>query len=109
MNSLAVTALLAASRLLPRRTPVLGSLIHNSVVTAATGAMVAYTVVDLVWNGGEIGTGSPAGREDSRGADTRPYEERTRTELYELARQRDIAGRSGMDKDELIAALRRQR
>ena len=30
----------------------------------------------------------------------------TRDELYELARESDVEGRSGMTKDELIAALR---
>ena len=33
-------------------------------------------------------------------------DELTRDELYELARESDIEGRSGMTKDELIAALR---
>ena len=38
--------------------------------------------------------------------DTRAYEERTREELYELAGDRSIAGRSGMSKKQLIKALR---
>lgn len=33
-------------------------------------------------------------------------DELTRDELYELARESDVEGRSGMTKDELIAALR---
>lgn len=42
-------------------------------------------------------------------ADTRPYEERTRDELYRLAADRQIAGRSSMRKAELIEALRADR
>jgi hypothetical protein len=38
--------------------------------------------------------------------DSRPYEERSRTELYELAKELDIEGRSKMDKSALIKAIR---
>lgn len=38
--------------------------------------------------------------------DARPYENRTREELYELAAERGLEGRSTMSKAELIAALR---
>lgn len=41
--------------------------------------------------------------------DRRPYEERTKEELYELAVERDIEGRSTMNKEELIVALREER
>lgn len=40
------------------------------------------------------------------GGDERPYEQLTKAELYELAQQRDIPGRSTMSKDQLIRALR---
>lgn len=43
------------------------------------------------------------------GNDTRPYEERTRDELYQLAVERDIEGRSAMLKSDLITALRAER
>ena len=39
-------------------------------------------------------------------SDSRPYEERTKAELYERAQELDIEGRSQMSKDELITALR---
>lgn len=38
--------------------------------------------------------------------DVRPYEERTLEELYQLAQEREIDGRSQMNKPQLIAALR---
>jgi len=41
--------------------------------------------------------------------DGRPYEDRTRDELYDLAAEREIEGRSAMRKSELIAALRSAR
>lgn len=41
-----------------------------------------------------------------KGGKQPPYEEWTRDELYDRARELDIDGRSGMDKDDLIAALR---
>jgi hypothetical protein len=43
------------------------------------------------------GTGNP----------NRSYEERTRRELYNRARELGVAGRSSMTKEELIEALRR--
>ena len=42
------------------------------------------------------GTGNP----------NRGYEGRTRDELYNIAKQKKIAGRSKMNKDELVHALR---
>ena len=41
------------------------------------------------------------------GAAGHAYEDRTREQLYQVARQRGIAGRSKMGKWELIEALRR--
>lgn len=59
------------------------------------------------------------GREQDPGADApqltdsdpdrRPYEERTYDELYSLASERDINGRSSMNKNQLIRSLREER
>lgn len=37
---------------------------------------------------------------------SKPYEERSRDKLYQKAKELDIKGRSKMDKDELIKAIR---
>lgn len=42
------------------------------------------------------GTGNP----------NRPYEDRTRDELYNIAKDKNVPGRSKMNKEELIAAIR---
>ena len=39
--------------------------------------------------------------------DIRPFEERSRSDLYQLAKKLNIEGRSKKDKDELIDAIRR--
>ena len=49
---------------------------------------------------------SNAQANDNIERDSRPYEERTKDELYEQAQELDIEGRSDMTKDELIDALR---
>ena len=49
---------------------------------------------------------TPNNRTQGTGNPGRPYEDRTRDELYNIAKERDIAGRSKMGKTELIAALR---
>jgi DNA end-binding protein Ku len=45
-------------------------------------------------------------RSDTGGGASDGYDDLTRGELYELARDRELPGRSSMAKDELIAALR---
>lgn len=49
------------------------------------------------------GSRSETGR---RGGESPPYEEWTRDELYDRAKELDVEGRSSMTKDELIDALR---
>lgn len=44
------------------------------------------------------GTGNP----------NQPFEKRSKKELYQLAAQRNVSGRSKMNKDELIDALRKR-
>jgi plasmid stabilization system protein ParE len=46
-------------------------------------------------------------RTQGSGNPNRSYEDRTRDELYNVAKERNIEGRSRMSKDELIRALRR--
>lgn len=41
-----------------------------------------------------------------KGGGAEPYEERTKKELYEQAKELEIVGRSKMNKKELIKALR---
>jgi hypothetical protein len=48
--------------------------------------------------------GKPAARRGGRASD---YEDMTKDQLLDRARSRDIAGRSSMNKQELIRALRR--
>ncbi len=50
---------------------------------------------------------TPSQRTQGTGNPNRPYEERTKAELYNRARQRGIAGRSQMTKAELAEALRK--
>ena len=45
-------------------------------------------------------------RTEGTGNPNRGYEARTRDELYNIAKKKDVAGRSRMNKDELIRAIR---
>jgi hypothetical protein len=49
---------------------------------------------------------TPRREAGKRGGESKPYEEWTKDELYERAGEIGIEGRSDMDKDELISALR---
>jgi plasmid stabilization system protein ParE len=49
---------------------------------------------------------TPNTRSQGTGNPNKGYEARTRDELYNIAKERNISGRSRMSKDELIRALR---
>ena len=49
---------------------------------------------------------TPRSEAGHRGGKSPPYEEWTKTDLYNKARDVGIEGRSGMSKDQLIDALR---
>lgn len=49
---------------------------------------------------------TPNRRTEGTGNPNREYEGRSRDELYNIAKERNIRGRSNMTKDELIRALR---
>lgn len=46
-----------------------------------------------------------AGQKTSSSSDVKELSQKTKGELYELAKQKDISGRSKMDKHELVSAL----
>lgn len=50
---------------------------------------------------------TPSTRTQGSGNPNRGYEDRSRDELYNIAKDRNIEGRSKMSKDELIRALRK--
>ena len=49
---------------------------------------------------------TPNQRTQGTGNPNQGYEDRTRDELYNLAKEKNIRGRSKMDKEELVEALR---
>lgn len=52
---------------------------------------------------------TPNRRTQGTGNPNRPLEDRTRDELYNLAKELDVSGRSSMNKAELVAAVRKAR
>lgn len=51
---------------------------------------------------------TPRKRSQGTGNPNRGYEARTKDELYNIAKERNIEGRSGMSKEELVRALRKR-
>ena len=49
---------------------------------------------------------NPSMHPSEKGGHATPYEQWTKDELYDRARELDVEGRSGMTKDELVDALR---
>ncbi|RMF57283.1 MAG: hypothetical protein D6746_11370 [Bacteroidetes bacterium] len=77
------------------------------IATVATGVATLMGVAGRAWYGRRQRhhrAAEPASETDQ--PDTRPYPLRTRDELYAMAQERDIAGRSQMTKAELVEALR---
>jgi hypothetical protein len=52
---------------------------------------------------------TPNKRTQGTGNPNQPLPERTKDELYNMAKDMDIPGRSKMDKDELVNAIRKDR
>jgi hypothetical protein len=79
----------------------------RNVQKAQQGAKRKRTIANLP-KSTRTGLGEQAARARRRGgAPGRALEDRNREQLYELAKQKDIAGRSKMGKWELIDAIRK--
>jgi len=103
----AVAAALAASRIVPADTPVLGTLVRTGLMTFAAGAAVTYAFARLARDAGAPAPVGTAGPSSSQPAEDEPhYEELSRDDLYRIAQELDVSGRSRLNKQELIAAIR---
>ncbi len=106
----AVATALAASRIVPEGTPVLGSLVRTGLMTFTAGAAVAYAFAALAQDADRPAAGKRPDARDAgadAGTDAEPdYEELTRDDLYRIAQELDVSGRSRLSKRELIAAIR---
>lgn len=97
----AVAAALAATRIIPRDTPLLGNLARSSFMAFSAAAALTYAFAGLARSNGDQRT-----RRHASPAAMPAYEDWTRDELYRRAQELDIEGRSRLNKDELIEALR---
>jgi len=80
---------------------------EGRTVEVETGRPDRGNVVDLM-GALEQSLQRARSRADEGGTTSAEYDDMTKSELYELARERDIPGRSSLSKAELIEALRHQ-
>ena len=80
----------------------LGRLTRSSLMTFSTAAALTSALAGLARSNGAQRTNRPA----PVAAPARAYEDWTRAELDRRAQELEIEGRSRLDKDELIEALR---
>jgi Rho termination factor-like protein len=81
----------------------------QNVKQAQQGARRKRTIANLPKSTrSELGKQAARGRQRG-GQAGHALEDRNRQQLYEIAKEQDIAGRSKMGKSELIAAIRRAR
>jgi hypothetical protein len=102
ISRFAIAAALAASRIIPRGTPLLGQLTHSSLMTLSAAAALTYAFAGLARLNGAQRMSRPA----KVAKPARAYEDWTRHELYRRAQELEIEGRSRLNKDELIETLR---
>jgi hypothetical protein len=82
---------------------------RRNVRKAAAGARRKRTIANLpARTRRDLGRQAAAGRRRG-GKPGRALEDRNRTQLYEIAKERNIPGRSRMGKWDLIDAIRRSR
>jgi hypothetical protein len=82
---------------------------RRNVRKAAAGAKRKRTIANLpARTRRDLGRQAAAGRRRG-GKPGRALEDRNRTQLYEIAKERNIPGRSRMGKWDLIDAIRRSR